>query len=237
MIQPILKIEDFKVFYGAIEAVKGINFEIMSGEIVSLIGTNGAGKSSTLRGLSGIVKSMGKVHLLGKNISHLQPHQRVELGLIHCPEGRGLFPLMSVQENLEIGTFFRVDKSNIQRDYDLCFSLFPRVKERLHQLAGTLSGGEQQMVAICRAILSQPKLLLLDEPSLGLAPLVVSQIFSVIKTLNNQGTTILLVEQNAKQALKISHRAYVLETGKIIQGGTGSELLENNEIQKSYLGI
>lgn len=234
---PLLKVENFKVYYGAIEAVKGINFEIMTGEIVSLIGCNGAGKSSTLRGLSGIIRNTGIVQLFGKNIAQLAPHQRVELGLIHCPEGRGLFPQMSVQENLEIGTFFRVDKSNLERDYNLCFQLFPRVKERLHQLAGTLSGGEQQMVAICRAILSQPKLLLLDEPSLGLAPLVVAQIFSVIKTLNQQGTTILLVEQNAKQALKISHRAYVLETGQILHSGKGSELLENNEIQKSYLGI
>lgn len=237
MKQPLLKVENFKVYYGGIEAVKGIHFEIMTGEIVSLIGCNGAGKSSTLRGLSGIVRNTGTVQLLGKTISQLSPHQRVELGLIHCPEGRGLFPQMSVQENLEIGTFFRINKENLARDYELCFQLFPRVKERLHQLAGTLSGGEQQMVAICRAILAQPKLLLLDEPSLGLAPLVVAQIFSTIKTLNEQGTTILLVEQNAKQALKISHRAYVLETGEIIHSGSGSELLENDEIQKSYLGI
>ncbi|MFN8791825.1 MAG: ABC transporter ATP-binding protein [Bdellovibrionales bacterium] len=237
MKQPLLRVEDFKVFYGAIEAVKGVNFEIMTGEIVSLIGCNGAGKSSTLRGLSGVVKSTGKVSLLGKNISNLSPHQRVLLGLIHCPEGRGLFPHMSVEENLEIGTFFRIDRANLQRDYEVCFSLFPRVKERLHQMAGTLSGGEQQMVAICRAILAQPKILLLDEPSLGLAPLVVAQIFSVIKTLNQQGTTILLVEQNAKQALRVSHRAYVLETGEIPKSGTGKELLENDEIRKSYLGI
>lgn len=237
MKQALLKVENFKVFYGAIEAVKGINFEIMSGEIVSLIGTNGAGKSSTLRGLSGVVKSTGQVSLLGKSISHLSPHQRVLLGLIHCPEGRGLFPQMSVEENLEVGTFFRLDKANLQRDYNLCFELFPRVKERLHQMAGTLSGGEQQMVAICRALLAQPKLLLLDEPSLGLAPLVVAQIFSVIKTMNQQGTTIFLVEQNAKQALKISHRAYVLETGEILHSGRGSDLLENDEIQRSYLGI
>ena len=164
-------------------------------------------------------------------------HERVSHGLVHCPEGRGLFPLMSVRENLEIGTFFRKDKSGIQKDYELCFSLFPRVKERLDQLAGTLSGGEQQMVAICRALLAQPKVLFLDEPSLGLAPLVVAQIFSVIRILNEKGATILLVEQNARQALKISHRAYVLETGKILYQGSGKELLENNEIQKSYLGI
>lgn len=237
MKQSLLKVENFKVFYDSIEAVKGINFDIMTGEIVSLIGTNGAGKSSTLKGLSGVVSSKGSIKLLGKNIASLSPHQRVLLGLIHCPEGRGLFPNMSVEENLEIGTFFRTDKSNLHRDYEICFQLFPRVKERLYQSAGTLSGGEQQMAAICRAILSQPKLLLLDEPSLGLAPLVVSQIFSVIKTLNEQGTTILLVEQNARQALKISHRAYVLETGEIIQTGTGAELLANDKIQKSYLGI
>ena len=233
----LLKITNFHVHYGSIEAVKGINFEINQGEIVSLIGCNGAGKSSTLRGLSGVVKTSGSAILNQKELLSMSTHERVANGLVHSPEGRGLFPLMSVRENLEIGTFFRRNKSGIQNDYDLCFSLFPRVKERIDQLAGTLSGGEQQMVAICRAILAQPQILLLDEPSLGLAPLVVAQIFSVIKILNEKGVTILLVEQNAKQALKISHRSYVLETGEILFQGTGKELLENNEIQKSYLGI
>lgn len=233
----LLKITDFHVYYGSIEAVKGISFEINEGEIVSLIGSNGAGKSSTLRGLSGVAKTSGSAMLNGKELLSMSSHERVSSGIVHCPEGRGLFPLMSVRENLEIGTFFRKDKSGIQKDYELCFSLFPRVKERLDQSAGTLSGGEQQMVAICRALLAQPQVLFLDEPSLGLAPLVVAQIFSVIRILNEKGTTILLVEQNARQALKISHRAYVLETGEILFNGTGKELLENNEIQKSYLGI
>ncbi len=233
----LLKVSDFHVFYGSIEAVRGLNFEINKGEIVSLIGTNGAGKSSTLRGLSGVVETKGSALLEGHEILTLPSHKRVEQGIVHCPEGRGLFPHMTVKENLEIGTFFRADKTGLQKDYELCFSLFPRVQERLTQLAGTLSGGEQQMVAICRAILSQPKILFLDEPSLGLAPLIVSQIFSVITTLNERGSTILLVEQNARQALKISHRAYVLETGEIIYQGTGQELLEKSEIQKSYLGI
>lgn len=233
----LLKVKDFHVYYGAIEAVRGISFEINEGEIVSLVGCNGAGKSSTLRGLSGIVTTKGSATLNGRELLSMTSHARVEQGLVHAPEGRGLFPLMSVKENLEIGTFFRRDKFGIQKDYDQCFELFPRVKERLNQLAGTLSGGEQQMVAICRALLAQPKILLLDEPSLGLAPLVVAQIFSVIKILNEKGATILLVEQNARQALKISHRAYVLETGEVLYQGTGKELLENNEIQKSYLGI
>ncbi len=233
----LLEVQNFHVYYGSIEAVKGINFEINEGEIVSLIGCNGAGKSSTLRGLSGVVKTSGSARLNGHELLSLATHERVQNGLVHCPEGRGLFPLMSVRENLEIGTFFRKNKSGIKSDLELCFSLFPRVKERLDQLAGTLSGGEQQMVAICRALLGQPKILFLDEPSLGLAPIVVAQIFSVIKILNERGATILLVEQNARQALKISHRAYVLETGEILFKGTGKELLENNEIQKSYLGI
>lgn len=233
----LLKVTDFHVHYGSIEAVKGISFNINQGEIVSLIGSNGAGKSSTLKGLSGVVKTTGSAILNGKELLGMATHDRVTAGLVHSPEGRGLFPLMTVRENLEIGTFFRRNRAGVQADYDLCFSLFPRVKERNNQLAGTLSGGEQQMVAICRAILAQPQVLLLDEPSLGLAPLVVAQIFSVIQILNQKGVTILLVEQNAKQALKISHRAYVLETGEILFQGSGKELLENNEIQKSYLGI
>jgi branched-chain amino acid transport system ATP-binding protein len=237
MKQPLLKVENLSLFYGSIQAVRKINFEIFTGEVVSLIGCNGAGKSSTLRGLSGLLKTEGKIHFMGRDITHVEPHLRVTLGLVHCPEGRGLFPQMSVRENLELGTFHRLDKENIEKDYQLCFELFPRVKERLNQMAGTLSGGEQQMVAICRAILAQPKLLLLDEPSLGLAPLVVAQIFAVIKQLNERGTSILLVEQNAKQALKVSHRAYVLETGEIMFSGTGQELLQNNEIQRSYLGL
>jgi branched-chain amino acid transport system ATP-binding protein len=233
----LLKVSNFHVFYGSIQAVRGINFEIAEGEIVSLIGTNGAGKSSTLRGLSGVVNTTGSVLLDGVELTALSSHERVARGLVHCPEGRGLFPLMTVKENLEIGTFFCREKAKVRQDYELCFSLFPRVKERMNQMAGTLSGGEQQMVAICRTILAQPRILFLDEPSLGLAPLVVAQIFSVVKILNEKGVTILLVEQNAKQALKISHRGYVLETGEIIHQGRSQDLLANQEIQKSYLGI
>ena len=237
MNQPLLKVENLSLYYGSIQAVRKISFEIFSGEVVSMIGSNGAGKSSTLRGLSGLIESEGSIKFMNREISRVEPHLRAGLGLVHCPEGRGLFPLMSVRENLELGTFHRLDRENIAADYDQCFELFPRVKERLNQLAGTLSGGEQQMVAICRAILARPKLLLLDEPSLGLAPLVVAQIFQVIQKLNKAGTSILLVEQNAKQALKISHRAYVLETGSITLSGQASELMNNDQIQKSYLGI
>ena len=233
----LLEIKNLSVHFGSNHVVKNSTLEINKGEIVSLIGSNGAGKSSTLRGLSGVAKTTGSATLNGKELLTMPTHVRVENGLVHCPEGRGLFPLMTVRENLEIGTFFRKDKSGVKKDYELCFTLFPRVKERIDQLAGTLSGGEQQMVAICRALLAQPEILFLDEPSLGLAPIVVAQIFSVIRILNEKGATILLVEQNARQALKISHRAYVLETGEILFQGTGKELLENNEIQKSYLGI
>ena len=237
MNQPLLKVENLSLYYGSIQAVRKISFEIFSGEVVSMIGSNGAGKSSTLRGLSGLIQSEGSIKFMNREISAVESHLRASLGLVHCPEGRGLFPLMSVKENLELGTFHRLDRENITADYDQCFELFPRVKERLNQLAGTLSGGEQQMVAICRAILARPKLLLLDEPSLGLAPLVVAQIFQVIQKLNQAGTSILLVEQNAKQALKISHRAYVLETGSITLSGPSAELMNNDQIQKSYLGI
>ena len=233
----ILKVENLFVNYGAIQAIKGISFEISKGEIVSLIGANGAGKTTTLRAISGIVESSGSIFLNGANLGHIPAHARVKLGLAQSPEGRGIFPQMTVKENLQLGSYSRSDKAQISKDEQHCFDLFPRLKERLHQLAGTLSGGEQQMLSISRAIMCKPELLLLDEPSLGLAPIIVSQIFQIIKNLNAQGMTVLLVEQNAKQALSISNRAYVLETGNITLQGTGKELLNNDEVRKSYLGV
>ncbi len=233
----ILKVENLFVNYGAIQAIKGISFEIAKGEIVSLIGANGAGKTTTLRAISGIVESTGSIFLNGTNLSHTPAHARVKLGLAQSPEGRGIFPQMTVKENLQLGSYSRSDKVQITKDEQHCFELFPRLKERLHQLAGTLSGGEQQMLSISRAIMCKPELLLLDEPSLGLAPIIVSQIFQIIKNLNAQGMTVLLVEQNAKQALSISDRAYVLETGNITLQGKGKELLGNDEVRKSYLGV
>jgi len=233
----MLKVSNLKVNYGAIKGLKGISFHINKGEIVSLIGSNGAGKTTTLRALSGIVESEGNIEFKGKEISKIPSHLRVTLGIAQSPEGRGIFPQMTVQENLELGAYSRNDKEQIQKDYNRCLELFPRIKERLWQLAGTLSGGEQQMVSICRAIMCKPDLLLLDEPSLGLAPLIVSQIFEIVKQLNSEGMTILLVEQNAKQSLMISHRAYVLETGLITLEGSGKDLLSNDEVRRSYLGI
>lgn len=235
MNQPLLDVHNLHVYYGAIHAVKGISFQVQKGEIVSLIGSNGAGKTSTLRALSGLADSRGRIEMNGQNLQTIASHQRVLQGMAQSPEGRGVFAQMSVLENLEMGAFSR--KGSFKEDLDFCFQLFPRLKERIAQLAGTLSGGEQQMLAISRALMSRPKLLLLDEPSLGLAPLIVAQIFEIIIKLNQQGVTILLVEQNAKQALKISHRSYVLETGSITLNGTGKDLLENNEVQRCYLGI
>ena len=233
----MLKVTNLKVKYGAIQGLKGISFNINRGEIVSLIGSNGAGKTTTLRAISGIVDSDGEIEFKGQNISSVPSHLRVTLGIAQSPEGRGIFPAMSVQENLELGSYSRNDKLQIAKDYERCLQLFPRIKERLWQMAGTLSGGEQQMLSICRAIMCKPDLLLLDEPSLGLAPIIVSQIFEIIKLLNSEGMTILLVEQNAKQSLMISHRAYVLETGLITIEGSGKDLLKNDEVRRSYLGI
>lgn len=233
----MLRVKDLKVRYGAIQGLKGISFNINKGEIVSLIGSNGAGKTTTLRALSGIIDSDGLIEFKGENISTVPSHLRVTLGIAQSPEGRGIFPAMSVQENLELGAYSRSDKVQIAKDYARCLELFPRIKERLWQMAGTLSGGEQQMLSISRAIMCKPELLLLDEPSLGLAPIIVSQIFEIVKLLNSEGMTILLVEQNAKQSLTISHRAYVLETGLITLEGSGKDLLKNDEVRRSYLGI
>jgi len=232
----LLDVKDLHVSYGSIHAIKGISFHVERAEIVSLIGANGAGKTTTLRAISGIVDSTGEILLNGASLKAVKSYQRVSLGLAQSPEGRGVFPQMSVLENLEMGAYSRKDKAEIQKDLQMCFELFPRLKERIHQLAGTMSGGEQQMLAISRALMSRPQLLLLDEPSLGLAPRIVSQIFEIIQKVNSQGVTILLVEQNARMALKISHRAYVIETGKVTLEGRGRDLLDDDNVRRSYLG-
>ena len=234
----MLKIENLNVNYGAIKAVKNITIEVKKGEIVTLIGANGAGKSTILRTISSIIKpASGRILLEGKDISNLPPHKIVELGISQAPEGRMIFSNLTVQENLEMGAFTRKDKDNILYDLEFIFTLFPRLKERLKQPGGTLSGGEQQMLAISRAIMSKPKLLLLDEPSLGIAPILVKQIFEKIKSLKDAtGLTILLVEQNANIALSISDYAYVLETGSIKLEGAAKAMANNSEVRKAYLG-
>ena len=231
----ILKVEDMHVYYGAIHAVKGVSFEVGEGEIVALIGANGAGKSTILKTVSGLMHPRtGSVTFMDKSIAHTEAHKLVHQGLAHVPEGRRIFLQMTVQENLEMGAFTKKDVS--KEDLEKMFQLFPRLKERRKQIAGTLSGGEQQMLAMSRALMSHPKLLMLDEPSMGLAPILVDQIFSIIKDLHAAGTTILLVEQNASKALEIADRAYVLETGKITLSGTGAELSQSDEVRKAYLG-
>ena len=231
----MLKVEDMHVYYGAIHAVKGISFEVGEGEIVALIGANGAGKSTVLKTISGLMHPRsGSITFMGKSIAHTEAHKLVHQGLAHVPEGRRIFLQMSVQENLEMGAFTQKEVS--KEELDKIFTLFPRLKERRKQIAGTLSGGEQQMLAMSRALMSKPKLMMLDEPSMGLAPILVDQIFTIIKELHKAGTTILLVEQNANMALEIADRAYVLETGTITLSGTGSELVHSSEVQKAYLG-
>ncbi|MFS4459448.1 ABC transporter ATP-binding protein [Bdellovibrio sp. HCB2-146] len=237
MSSPMLTVQNLEVYYGAIHALKGVSFEVKTGEVVSLIGANGAGKTTTLRALSGLVGTKGQISFKGQDLSQVPTHKRVGLGIAQSPEGRGVFPQMTVRENLEMGAYSRKDKAGILKDFDMCLELFPRLKERLWQMAGTLSGGEQQMLAISRALMCKPELLLLDEPSLGLAPIIVSQIFEIVKKLNHEGMTILLVEQNARMALKISHRAYVLETGRIVMQDSAQNLLNNDEVRKSYLGV
>jgi branched-chain amino acid transport system ATP-binding protein len=233
----MLQVKDLNVYYGSIHALKGISFDVQKGEVVSLIGANGAGKTTTLRALSGIVDSKGSIIFDGKSLDGIKAYQRVGLGLAQSPEGRGVFPQMSVLENLEMGAYCRSDAAGIKKDLEHCFELFPRLKERIKQTAGTMSGGEQQMLAMSRALMAKPKLLLLDEPSLGLAPRIVSQIFEIIKKLNSEGMTILLVEQNARMALKISHRAYCIETGKVTLSGKGSDLLNDDSVRRAYLGV
>ena len=231
----MLKIDNIDVYYGAIHAVKGVSFEVGQGEIVALIGANGAGKSTILKTVSGLMHPRsGSITFMDKNITHTEAHKLVHQGLAHVPEGRRIFLQMSVQENLEMGAYTQkdVDKDELER----IFQLFPRLKERRRQVAGTLSGGEQQMLAMSRALMSKPKLMMLDEPSMGLAPILVDQIFDIIKQLHQDGTTILLVEQNASKALEIADRAYVLETGTVTLSGTGVELAKSDEVRKAYLG-
>ena len=233
--QTILKVEDMHVYYGAIHAVKGVSFEVGEGEIVALIGANGAGKSTILKTVSGLMHPRsGLIQFMGKNIAHTDAYKLVHQGLAHVPEGRRIFLQMTVQENLEMGAFTQKDVS--KEELDKIFTLFPRLQERRKQIAGTLSGGEQQMLAMSRALMSKPKLIMLDEPSMGLAPILVDQIFTIIKELHAAGTTILLVEQNASKALEVADRAYVLETGSITLSGTGEELANSDDVRKAYLG-
>ena len=231
----ILKIDDINVFYGSIHAIKGVSLEVNEGEIVTLIGANGAGRTTTLHTVSGLLRPRtGSIRFCGEDITKIPAHKLVERGLAHCPEGRRVFLQMTVQENLDMGAYIR--KDDFSASLEEVYELFPRLKERRKQVAGTLSGGEQQMLAMGRALMSKPKLLMLDEPSMGLAPILVEQIFDIIKNLHAVGTTILLVEQNAQAALAIADRAYVLETGKITLSGTGAELAKSDEVRKAYLG-
>ena len=232
----MLKAENLNVYYGPIHAVKGVSFEVNEGEVVTLIGANGAGKSTSLKTISGLMRSRGgAIEFMGKSIASTPAHKIVELGIAHVPEGRRIFTSMTVEENLDMGAF-TVRGGNIDADKERVFEQFPRLKERRKQIAGTLSGGEQQMLAMGRALMSHPKLLMLDEPSMGLAPILVEQVFEIIASLHKAGTAIRLVEQNAEMALSIADRAYVMETGRITLSGTGKELAASEEVQKAYLG-
>jgi branched-chain amino acid transport system ATP-binding protein len=232
----VLTVNNINVYYGAIHAIKGISFDVNRGEIVTLIGANGAGKSTTLHTVSGLLRSKtGDIEFLGESISHTAAHKIVAMGISHVPEGRRIFQGMTVEENLQMGAFV-TKKDRIAQNLEYVYDQFPRLKERTTQIAGTLSGGEQQMLAMGRALMSDPELLMLDEPSMGLAPILVDQIFEIIQNLNKAGTTILLVEQNAQMALSVADRAYVIETGKISLSGTGEELAKSDEVRKAYLG-
>ena len=233
----MLSVKDLDVYYGMIHAIKGISFDVKKGEIVTLIGANGAGKTTILKSLSGMLKvKNGQVNYDGKDILTTEPHKIVGSGLAHVPEGRRVFAEMTVEDNLELGGFTDKNKAKVKQGFENAYEKFPRLFERRKQIAGTLSGGEQQMLAIGRALMSQPKIILMDEPSMGLAPILVQQIFDIIQEINKSGTTVLLVEQNANMALSVADRAYVLETGKIVLSGKAKELLGNDEIKKAYLG-
>jgi branched-chain amino acid transport system ATP-binding protein len=235
--EAVLLVEDMHTFYGSIEALKGISLEVFPGEIVTLIGSNGAGKTTTLRSISGIVPPRtGRIAFQGQEIQGLVGHEVAEIGIAHAPEGRRIFPRMTVRENLEMGAFQREKGSQREDDYERVYTLFPRLKERLNQKGGTLSGGEQQMLAIGRALMARPKVLLLDEPSMGLAPILVEQIFEIVKDINASGTTVLLVEQNALMALGIAKRGYILQTGEIVLQDVADRLMTNPEVQRAYLG-
>jgi branched-chain amino acid transport system ATP-binding protein len=234
----LLEVSGIDVFYGRVQAVRGATLEVDTGEIVALIGSNGAGKTTTLRTISGLLHpTRGTIKFSGKDITNLPPQKIVDLGICQSPEGRRLFTRMSVLDNLRMGAYTRKDAAGVKKDMDRVFELFPRLKERLHQTAGTLSGGEQQMCAMGRALMAKPKMLMLDEPSLGLAPILIETIFQIVREINAQGTPVLLVEQNATKALEVAHRAYVLETGVIVKSGTGRELLASEDVQKAYLGM
>ncbi|MGC8777981.1 MAG: ABC transporter ATP-binding protein [Candidatus Caldatribacteriaceae bacterium] len=233
----VLEVENLHVFYGGIHALKGIQLEVQKGKIIALIGANGAGKSTTLRTISGLVKpQQGMVRFLGQDITTKASHQVVEMGIVMVPEGRKIFPNLTVMENLLLGGYIRRNRQEIKEDLEWVFTLFPRLRERTWQKGGTLSGGEQQMLAVARALMSRPRLLMMDEPSLGLAPLLVREIFQIIETLNREGVTILLIEQNAKAALEVADYAYVLETGRITLEGEGKRLLLDERVRKAYLG-
>jgi branched-chain amino acid transport system ATP-binding protein len=234
----LLELKEITLLYGRIQALHGISLTVGEGEIVALIGANGAGKSTTMRAISGLRPvAQGSIVFDGQDITKLRADLRVVRGVSQSPEGRGIFPGMTVRENLEMGAYTRRNRSEINQDMDRAFTLFPRLREREKQVGGTLSGGEQQMLAVGRALMSRPKLLLLDEPSMGLAPMLIQQIFDIIVEINQQGTTVLLVEQNAQQALSRAHRAYVLETGRIVKTGSGSELLDDPAVKDAYLGV
>lgn len=233
----LLEVKGLEVYYGVIQALKGIDFEVNEGEIVTLIGANGAGKTTTMQSVIGLIPpKAGTVSFEGKDITHLHCHKIVSLGMSQVPEGRRIFQELTVYQNLLMGAYIQKDKKAIKEDIKKIYARFPRLEERKNQIAGTLSGGEQQMLAMGRALMSRPKLLMLDEPSMGLSPLLVDEVFTIIKDLNKEGTTVLLVEQNAGKSLAISDRAYILENGKIVLSGTGEELLQSEEVKKAYLG-
>jgi branched-chain amino acid transport system ATP-binding protein len=236
--QPMLSIEKLEFAYGDLTVLWGIDLAVAKGEIVTLVGANGAGKSTTLKNISRVVQwNAGSIRFEGEDLSHLQPHEVVERGIVQVPEGRRIFPEMTVMENLRMGSFPKSTRSDREKNLARAFLLFPRLKERQKQLGGTLSGGEQQMLAIARGLMANPRLLLLDEPSLGLSPLLVKNIFAIIREINHQGVTILLVEQNVYQSLRIAHRAYVLETGRVVLTGTGEQLLNDEHVKKAFLGM